>query len=268
MTDHPDQLLAEYVDGSLGPGERARVQAHLEACSSCRKELALAEEARDALATVPEAEPPAGLGMPAAREARRRPGRRRARAAAWALPAAAVVVVGAVLALAVVRGLGDGAPAGAPAEDAGAPADEPFEEERTDEAPLEPGLLPPGPTFRTAETDHDAASLQRLARELRADARMALDAGFAPTPADFYASFEVEALTERTRLGLECATNAFSPDPSVVPFLVERSAFEGAPAFVTAFLQAPSPQAGYDRILLIVADRATCSLQSLATQRL
>lgn len=32
MNDHPEYLLAEYVDGSLGSEERAAVDAHLSGC--------------------------------------------------------------------------------------------------------------------------------------------------------------------------------------------------------------------------------------------
>ncbi|MGH2723571.1 MAG: anti-sigma factor family protein [Actinomycetota bacterium] len=60
MTDHPDELLAEYADGTLGPDDRARVEAHLEACPSCRQELDLASGARRALRALPELPVPRG----------------------------------------------------------------------------------------------------------------------------------------------------------------------------------------------------------------
>ncbi|HWI62443.1 MAG TPA: zf-HC2 domain-containing protein [Symbiobacteriaceae bacterium] len=38
-------LLAEYVEGTLAPGARARVEQHLAACERCRADVALASAA-------------------------------------------------------------------------------------------------------------------------------------------------------------------------------------------------------------------------------
>ena len=70
--NHPDALLAEYVDGALAQGERAVVERHLDACERCREEVALARTARSALASVTEAPAPGDLGDAAIAEARRR----------------------------------------------------------------------------------------------------------------------------------------------------------------------------------------------------
>jgi hypothetical protein len=266
MTDHPHDLLAGYVDGSLAPSERAELDAHLETCLTCREEATLASSAVDTLRALPEAEPPAGLGIPAIREARRRPGRGVPAWAAWSAAAAAAVVLGLV-AFATFSDRGDGEEAASPATVEEAPAEEPgaAAEDAGEPEPASRAVLSP---FRTSDQDHDAASLQRLARELRDDVRTALDAGFAPTPEAFYQGFDPEALPEPATDALGCVTQAFSPDRSVVPFLVERSSFEGDPAYVSAFLQGPSPATRYDRLLMIVADEAECSLRSYASQRL
>ena len=58
---HPEELLAEYVDGSLGQDERAVVDAHLEGCDQCRAEVAAAHRARGALIALPEVELPEGF---------------------------------------------------------------------------------------------------------------------------------------------------------------------------------------------------------------
>ena len=57
--EHPRELLAEYVEGSLDPERTARVESHLSSCDVCRDEVALAGSAREALAALPEVEPPA-----------------------------------------------------------------------------------------------------------------------------------------------------------------------------------------------------------------
>jgi anti-sigma factor RsiW len=41
MTLHPTELLGAYADGELPPEAAARVEAHLEACTECGRELAL-----------------------------------------------------------------------------------------------------------------------------------------------------------------------------------------------------------------------------------
>lgn len=268
MTDHPHHLLAEYVDGSLAPADRPGVESHLRGCPACAEEARLATQARDVLRALPEAEPPAGLGAQAIREARG-PGGGLPSWARWGAVAAAVVVAGLV-GLSVVGGLGTLEEASPPAEgEPAGPAEEADEaEDRTAAGEPEAGREAPAPTFRVSDDDHDARSLQRLARGLRNDVRDALEAGFAPTAAGFYERFDLGSLPDPALTGLECATNAFSPDRSVVPFLVERSSFEGDPAFVSAFLQGPSPTAEYDRIVIVVADRAGCSLRTFASQRL
>ena len=55
---HPEELLAEYVDGSLQQDERTAVDAHIAACERCRDEVASARRARTALSALPEADLP------------------------------------------------------------------------------------------------------------------------------------------------------------------------------------------------------------------
>ena len=58
---HPDELLADYVDGSLTPEEGAAVDAHLASCARCRAEVDVASRAARALASLPEPRAPAGV---------------------------------------------------------------------------------------------------------------------------------------------------------------------------------------------------------------
>ncbi len=50
-SDHPEELLPWYVNGTLGPQELQRVEAHLDQCPSCREEVqalrALRREIKD-----------------------------------------------------------------------------------------------------------------------------------------------------------------------------------------------------------------------------
>jgi hypothetical protein len=118
--NHPSELLAEYVDGTLPERERAVVAAHLRGCATCRGEVAAAERARRALRELPRPAVPSGLARDALAAAATAgpagPGRW---ARAGGLAAAAALVV--ILAVSLPRLLGNGE-AGAPtAMDAAAP---------------------------------------------------------------------------------------------------------------------------------------------------
>lgn len=53
--------IGELADGTLAPAERARVEAHLDQCPSCRALLADLEAIRREARQLPRAEPPAAL---------------------------------------------------------------------------------------------------------------------------------------------------------------------------------------------------------------
>jgi predicted anti-sigma-YlaC factor YlaD len=50
---HPDDLLAEYVDGALSERDRVAVKAHVDGCARCREEVRMGTAARRALASIP-----------------------------------------------------------------------------------------------------------------------------------------------------------------------------------------------------------------------
>jgi anti-sigma factor RsiW len=45
-TDHPDELLPWYMNGTLAHGERQDVEAHLQTCERCRQEVAWLQNLR------------------------------------------------------------------------------------------------------------------------------------------------------------------------------------------------------------------------------
>ena len=53
-----ESTLADYVDGTLDAGERARLEAHMASCSGCREMFEDVTAATAFLARVPEVEPP------------------------------------------------------------------------------------------------------------------------------------------------------------------------------------------------------------------
>jgi anti-sigma factor RsiW len=53
--------MQEHLDGQLPPGQAAAVDAHVETCATCRKELELLRQVDVALATLPLVPEPPGL---------------------------------------------------------------------------------------------------------------------------------------------------------------------------------------------------------------
>lgn len=94
MSTHPTELLAAFVDGTLAESARAALTQHVQACEQCRREVALARSARDALAGLPEVPVPAGLVEAIASKAKPPRGwNERASRVVWAAAAAAVVAI-------------------------------------------------------------------------------------------------------------------------------------------------------------------------------
>jgi putative zinc finger protein len=267
VTDHPDQMLAEYADGALGPEDRATVDEHLAGCATCREELALARSARERLADLPELPAPAGLELAVRRQAPSGPSR--VWRVAAPIAAAAVLVAGGIIVVSrlggpevrdVAGGAGGGGEPVAPQQ---APeAAESAAGDRTLAA------LAPAPRYSESGADYAPADLATVARELRGDVGQALEGGLAPTATKFFQAFDISALAPRLRDIYRCVVAEVPPDQLIVPFAIEAASFEGEPAYLASFLQSPAPDQPYDRILIWVVGREDCSLRSLASQRL
>ena len=170
--NHPDELLADLVDGTLDEGDLARVQAHLDTCPSCREDIALATAGRKAARSIPDATAPADLHQRVVAAAG---GRGHGQGAPtwyrWAgAAAAAAVVVAIAIALPNVGGGG----AGRDQESAEGPMAASSEE--TDGAGAERQVV------EVQDANYDAEGLQELARATGSDAA-AVEAG-APTRDD------------------------------------------------------------------------------------
>jgi anti-sigma factor RsiW len=59
--NHPSELLADLLDGSLDASDRAQLDSHLAICQTCRTDLAAAAAGRDAIRSLPPAAPPPDL---------------------------------------------------------------------------------------------------------------------------------------------------------------------------------------------------------------
>lgn len=86
MGTHPKHLIGAYADGELPRVESDAVAAHLDSCGACRRELALQQDLRAALAREPLPGPSPALRVriarigraPLLREARAKAPRRKA----------------------------------------------------------------------------------------------------------------------------------------------------------------------------------------------
>jgi hypothetical protein len=265
---HPEELLAEYVDGTLGPEDRAGVESHLTTCVSCREEVALAGAARQALGTLPQLDAPPGLAWPVVQRAQRRrwlPAL--SPRVAWTAGAAAVaaaIVAGFVFMGGPQQFTGDTAGAPAEGERGLQPKDEAVESEEDAMAAAATAY----PIYRRSDRDYDGLSLGVLARDLTTEAKGALEAGFPEPPALFYTRTAFLSSDRRSQRALSCLVEAVSPDRSLAPFTVVAAKFEGEPAYVGAFLQADRPDSRYAELVLYVVARDDCSLRSFARQRL
>jgi hypothetical protein len=276
VNEHPEILLAEYADGTLTPEAAAEVEAHLAGCATCREELALAREARAALGTLPDVPAPEGMTLNVRRRARRpvspRTGRLVAAAAAAVLVASGVLVVWALVGgqdgTSTRARLGGAGQAGSPAMGGAEAAPEEAADEQQ-EAGRTAALAAAGvPTYSESDRDYDGQDLVKIGRRVRDQARAALEGGLARSATAFYGNFDPASFTPQVREAIECSLAEVPPDQLLVPFSIEAASFEGQPAYVAAFLQGPAPDQPYDRVVVWVVARDSCSLRSLATQRL
>ena len=264
---HPDELLAEYVEGALGPEDRARVEAHIATCERCSDEVALATNARASMAALTDLEAPAGLSLAVRRRARTPPGTSRAWRIVAPIAAAAVLVAGGFVA---IRALGDGTEEGARTTD---------QAEGDAGGGEQPAAAPEGvleelartgdlPRYSRSPANYTQAGLVVLARSLRDDARTAIDQGLARSATSFYTAFDPATLPRDLREVYRCVVAEVPPEQLIVPFTILEAEFEDEPAYVASFLQGPAPDQPYDRLVMWVVGRDDCRLRSLASQRL
>jgi putative zinc finger protein len=274
MNDHPEELLAEYVEGSLEADDRARVEAHLASCSVCSEEVAMAGEARTVLTALPEVPVPFGTEQRILQRTQRR--------ARWESPfawkaarvaavAAAVVGVGTAIFLGATRNADERSPFSvAPesrravgGEEGGAPAAAPAEDKATAQGSAATFSL-----YTRSNNNYTTATLTSVVRRFSAEARSALNEGFPPTARAFYGQNSLQLLVEPAQKALECVNTGVPPDRTVVPFVIESAKFENRPAYLVVYLRGRDADARYDRIQVVVVDRESCGVLHFARQNL
>jgi hypothetical protein len=270
MNGHPEELLAGYVDGTLSSSERELVDRHLEGCETCQEEVALAGQARAALATLPELGAPglAEAGVDALRRralapvpgpepepqgvrsrARRQPAspaepavdpRPRRIRIAWAQLAAAAAIIVVIGGLVAIPILNSGSGGQASREAAGA-------------APSATGSALPQLVDRDAT--YSPSDLEALAVQITKSAgyRASVDqtSGATPSPAALPAQppgydlglppVHAGAALADSSDAVACLIQGGAPTPpDATPLYLEEAAVSGTPAYIGAFFTADS----------------------------
>jgi anti-sigma factor RsiW len=240
---HPDDLLADYVDGTLTDEDRAAVDAHLSSCARCRAEVDVASRAARALASLAEPPAPAGLADAAIAEARA-PRLARAAAPRWYRAAAVVAAAAAIVLVALtLPHIGTSSDRSSAASASVRPA------MAVGGSTSEGGASTAGAaTILHQGRNYDAAALQDLAGAAASDAA-------APTGAP--------GTSEETTTALRCLIAAGVPTDQQLRTLI-AAAFRGTPADIAVIAEAPEAGQPTDRITVWAVDSSTCQLLSFA----
>jgi hypothetical protein len=251
---HPDDLLADYVDGTLSGEELRRVGRHLASCARCASEVALAGGARTALASLVEPPVPARVGGAAIEEAGREAGEstvagirsRRPTAPGWhrwalgAAAAAALLVI--VFAL---PNLGSG-PGGRRAAAPGAESAANDRTKRADTVEIEHRNYDTDDVAALALSYRSATPVPDASRPSSADGAVGQEA-----PAAFSAELTPDALT--------CISNAVPNTDGELVRLI-RARFEGTRAFIGVYLEGPGAGQPPDTVRVWVVAEDGCAI--------
>ena len=256
---HPEDLLADYVDGTLDDAQRAVVEAHLPGCGSCRQEIALAREAVAALGAIEDEPVPFGVTGPVLSEAGRRFERRRAvvwERLQWAAGVAAAAALVLVVALNVGTD-GEGGPDTAREETAAADGAQ---------APAEAGTSESSPAFafrgleEQESVNYDDAGIRALAQDavpIVAGEALAVAGDTAPTaPADD---------------ALACIEASGAPtvnDPRDTLIRLIDAQYDNTPAYIAVYAEGPGAGQPADRVVVWVVATQDCRILTTALLRI
>jgi anti-sigma factor RsiW len=239
--NHPSELLADLLDGTLDADARVGVEAHLATCPTCQEDLAAAAAGRDAVRALEPAPVPPGLrGRIVAAAGGGGGARRVPRWYGWAGAAAAAALI-AVIALSLP-------------EVGGGSAERPAQELSGVGSAVGAGAIAEVP-LDVRDANYREADLERLASEAGAT-----DAAALASPE----GTETVAANRAAR----CVTDAFEGQPSGRLVHLIRARFDGRPAYVAVYLEGPGAGQGPDTAVVWVATVDDCMILSFAQARL
>lgn len=249
---HPEDLLADYVDGTLTDPERAVVREHLAACETCREEVELASGALSTLSLLPEEPVPFGVTGPVLAEARRSVERRQPflQRIQWAAGLAAAACLLAVAVIVGPRLLPGGSSDEAMRSAAGLA--------EASKAPTLDAALGAAAALQLERlgVDYDEAAIAELART---------SAAKAPEPPAPEPQAELAALDE----GIACLQRSgieLGEEEQLVR-LIEAS-YLGEPAYVAVLFEGPGAGLPPDHAVVWVVSTKGCRLLTSASQRI
>src|ERR671910_1717943 len=261
---HPEQLLADYVEGTLAERERALLHEHLSTCVVCRDELELARSAVSALAALEERPVPLGVTGPVLAEAERRFERRRTvvwQRFQWGAGIAAAAALVLVVALNV---RGDGADPAIRAEGGRAGM-------AASEAAAEPEQLD---VIEKRDRNYAEADVREFAEQAARTARVGDNGEGAAPPAGnafggesaggatMAAGGAVDLVTAAP--AIECLRSADIPldDPGYRLLSVIEARFAGNAAYFATLLDSPGAGQPAESVIVWVVDRRDCEILS------
>jgi hypothetical protein len=258
---HPDDLLADYVDGTLAERERAAVDAHLTGCARCSAEVRQAEAARAALSELEDVPVPFGVTGPvlaeAGRQFDRRPG------VVWGrFQWAAGLAAAAALILVVAMNLG-----GEDAQNTAAPERATATARGTGAAAPQaatPGVIPFAGLERQSDVNYDEAGIHAVANDAAGAVLAAEDAGGGQAAS----ASTVADSKQRTSLARDCIDQSGVRGPNDVLIRLIEARFEGTPAFIGVFAEGPGAGQAADHIVVFVVAKNDCRILSTASQRI
>lgn len=239
--NHPYELLADLVDGTLDETTLAGVRAHLDSCAECREDVALATRGRDAARALPEVPAPTDLHDRVVSEAGGG-GRGVPLWYRWAGAAAAAAAV-IVLAIALPNVGGDEDRAGpntlTSSEATGAAAED---------------AVGGGSqvVVEQLSTDFDEDTLRDLAKD--SAAAFQRSTGQPPQAATLFSDAEV----------IECVTDAWGGKISGELIRLIQARFQGREAYFAVYLEGPGANEPADTAFVYVASRSGCQALSTA----
>ena len=242
--NHPFELLADLLDGTLDEGDLAGVRAHLDSCPACREDVALATAGRDAARSLPQAAAPADLHqrvVAAAGGGKEVPGQGTPAWYRWAgVAAAAAVVVAIAIAL---PNVGGGDSGGAP--------------ERA-QGPMSAGSRKP-------------RTLAPAARS-RSKTRTTTRRSSSSSPAQPARTLGRDRVGRRADSGRShrrpCVSQAFDEQPAGRLARLIQARFEGRDAYIAVYLEGPGANEPPDTAVVWVAAKDDCSILSFASARI